>query len=140
MPTKKTTTKKAATRKNPLGRPKIVIDKAQFEKLCGLQCTLIEMACWFNCTEDTIESWCQKEYGMLFSEIFKIKRQTGITSLRRAQFKLAQTNPTMNIWMAKNFLGQKDTIEVENKESLQKLDEILQGIKDNANNPQPETK
>ena len=35
-------------------------------------------------------------------------RSDGKVSLRRAQFKLAQTNPTMSIFLGKQYLGQSD--------------------------------
>ena len=49
------------------GRPTIKIDKDNFEKLCGLQCTLVEIAGFFNCSEDTIQRWCRRTYKMTFA-------------------------------------------------------------------------
>ena len=34
-------------------------------------------------------------------------------SLRRSQFRIAETNPTMAIWLGKQYLGQKDRADVE---------------------------
>lgn len=116
--TKKKTTaakkspKKKATTKKKMGRPKIQIDKDKFEKLCGLQCTLIEIACFFDCSEDTIENWCKKTYNKTFSDVFDIKRCHGKMSLRRTQWKMAETNPTMAIFLGKQYLGQSDRQEV----------------------------
>ena len=45
------------------GRPKKEIDKKIFENLCGLQCTLEEIAGVFDCSADTIERWCKREYA-----------------------------------------------------------------------------
>lgn len=95
-----------------MARPRIEIDKEQFEKLCFLQCTLIEMAGFFNCSEDTIERWCKREYKMDFAEIFRLKRGAGKISLRRSQFRMAETNPTMAIWLGKQYLGQTEKQEV----------------------------
>ena len=39
--------------KRKIGRPLKEIDKVQFEKLCNLQCTLLEIAGFFNCSDDT---------------------------------------------------------------------------------------
>lgn len=45
---------------NPkMGRPKIIIDWEQLEKLCQIQCTLEEVAGWFQCSEDAIQSAIQ---------------------------------------------------------------------------------
>lgn len=91
------------------GRPTKKIDKEQFEKLCVMQCTLNEIAGWFNCSEDTIENWCKKEYGELFSDVLKSKSVKGKISLRRSQFQAAEAgNTTMLIWLGKQYLGQKE--------------------------------
>ncbi len=118
------------------GRPKKEIDKAQFEKLCGIQCTLVEIAGMFDCCEDTIENWCKKTYGLTFSEVYKTHSAPGKISLRRAQFRLAERSAAMAIWLGKQYLGQKDTVEIENKEALERLDNILQGLKDDADSEQ----
>lgn len=112
------------------GRPKIEIDQEQFEKLCALQCTLIEIAGYFRCTEDTIESWCKRVYKKNFSEVFKEKRSTGQISLRRAQFRLAETNATMGIWLGKQYLGQRDIQEqkIEVSDNREKQMEYIEKV------------
>ena len=92
----------------PNGRPKKEIDKKQFENLCGLQCTITEMCCFFDVTDKTLSKWCQETYGMSFSEVFAIKRGSGQISLRRSQMRLAEKNATMAIWLGKQYLGQRD--------------------------------
>lgn len=91
-----------------MGRPRIEINKEQFENLCGLQCTLVEIAFFFRCSEDTIERWCKRTYGINFAEIYKKNASRGLISLRRAQFRLAEKSATMAIWLGKQYLGQKD--------------------------------
>lgn len=88
------------------GRPMIEIDKDQFEKLCGIQCTEEEISGWFKCSVDTLNRWCKKEYQETFAEAYKKYAANGKTSLRRYQFKLAQTNASMAIWLGKQYLGQ----------------------------------
>lgn len=44
------------------GRPKKNISKDKFERLCGLQYTKKEIAAFFDCSEDTIEHFCHREY------------------------------------------------------------------------------
>ena len=102
--------------KNKGGRPKIKIDKEEFEKLCELQCTLPEFASFFRCSEDTIQRWCESEYGEGFSEVFRVKRGGGLTSLRRRQWNLAETNTAMAIFLGKQYLGQSDKVEVAHDE------------------------
>jgi hypothetical protein len=38
----------------------------------------------------------------------------------------------MAIWLGKQYLGQRDIMQVGNSEELSKLDELLKGIKENA--------
>lgn len=108
-----------------MARPRKEIDAEQFEKLCAIQCTLKEIAAWFGCSEDTIERWCLREYKdendkpMSFAEAYKNFSADGKISLRRWQFKLAERNTSMAIWLGKQWLGQRDNIDmsVESKES-----------------------
>lgn len=101
-----------------MARPRKEIDSEQFEKLCALQCTLKEIAGWFGCSEDTIERWCLREYQdengqpMSFADVYKNFSVDGKISLRRFQFKMAERNPSMAIWLGKQWLGQRDTIDV----------------------------
>ena len=103
------------------GRPHKEIDKRTFEKLCAIQCRQEEIAEFFECDPDTINNWCKREYGNVFSVVFKEKRVTGFISLRRAQFQKAieEKNTAMLIFLGKNWLGQSDRQEV-------KLDSPLQ--------------
>lgn len=95
-----------------MARPRIEIDKAQFEKLCGIQCTKEEIAGFFDCSEDTIERWCHREYKESFAVVFAKKRTTGKISLRRTQFQMAEHNVTMAIWLGKQYLGQSEKQDV----------------------------
>ena len=108
------------------------IDKKQFENLCGLQCTLLEICDFFDVEDDTLNSWCKKTYGTTFSEVFKLKRGKGQISLRRMQWKLAEKNASMAIFLGKQYLGQKDVIINENK-NLPKVAELLSKIESETN-------
>lgn len=105
---KKPPAKKKATPKNPVGRPIVKIDWDQFENLCRLQCTMVEIADWFRTSEDTIERRVKSHYGNNFAEVFKQKRSAGQISLRRSQFRLSESNPAMAIFLGKNYLKQSD--------------------------------
>lgn len=91
-----------------MARPLKEINKDQFEKLCGLQCTKEEICGWFEITDKTLESWCKRTYKAGFSEVFGQKRGQGKISLRRAQWRLAEKSAAMAIWLGKNYLGQKE--------------------------------
>lgn len=101
-----------------MARPRKEIDSEQFEKLCALQCTLSEIANWFGCSEDTIERWCQRTYQdengqpIGFADAYKVYSVDGKISLRRFQFKLAEKSYGMAIWLGKQWLGQRDNIDI----------------------------
>lgn len=109
------------------------IDKKQFEKLCQLQCTYFEICDYFDVDDKTLNSWCKATYNTTFSEVFKIKRGKGQISLRRMQWQQAEKNATMAIWLGKQYLGQRDNIEVEHKD-LSKVEELLSKIDKEAKN------
>lgn len=110
------------------------IDKKQFEKLCQLQCTLLEICDYFEVEDDTLNSWCKKTYKKTFSEIFKIKRGKGQISLRRIQWQLAEKNPTMAIWLGKQYLKQSDNIDIKAENTNTNRITIINDLEsDNAN-------
>ena len=111
-----------------MGRPRKEIDSAQFEKLCGLQCTQQEIAGFFDCSEDTIERWCKRTYEMTIAETFKIHSANGKISLRRYQFKLAARNASMAIWLGKQYLNQKENPEGESSDALNRALEIIGNV------------
>lgn len=115
------------------GRPKTNIDKSNFEKLCQMQCTLEEIAGFFDCCDDTINNWCKEVYDDNFSGVYKKKSMAGKISLRRNQFKIAENNASMAIFLGKQYLKQRDNIEVEHKD-LSKVEELLNKIDKEANN------
>ncbi len=91
-----------------MARPVKNIDKKQFEYLCSIMCTENEIAGLFDCSIDTINRWCKKTYGCSFADIYKNKSATGKISLRRHQFALAENNPSMAIWLGKQYLNQRE--------------------------------
>lgn len=96
-----------------MARPRKDIDQRQFENLCGLQCTKEEICGWFDVTDKTLENWCKRTYNAGFSEVFRQKRGLGKISLRRHQWRLAEKNANMAIWLGKQYLGQKDRPEID---------------------------
>lgn len=95
------------------GRPKVEIDWKQFDGFCMIQCSLVEIAAFFNCSERTVERKVQEHYGETFVAIFAKKRVSGLLSLRRNLFKMSEKQPAVAIFLAKNWLGMADKQEVE---------------------------
>ena len=115
-----------------MGRPKKEIDQKPFENLCGLQCTQEEICGFFDICSDTLESWCKRTYEMNFSEVFKEKRGLGKISLRRNQWRLAEKNATMAIWLGKQYLGQKDQVEASVAVDTAKEDALSKSLREMA--------
>lgn len=87
----------------------------------------------------TLNNWCRRTYKKTFKEVFKDKRQGGKASLRRTQWKQAENNPTMAIWLGKQYLGQKDNPDGEEKtleqitKNIETLAEIVSKTVPNRN-------
>ena len=106
------------TTKKKMGRPKKTFNKNQWEeldKLMQMQCTEIEICGWFELDDKTLTKLIKEKYNMSFSELFGQKRGKGKVALRRAQMQLAlKGNPSMQIWLGKQYLEQKDKHESDN--------------------------
>lgn len=110
---------------NYRGRPKLIIDYSQFEKLCEIQCTEEEIAYQLGVSVDTLESRIAEHYkekvldkktgkvknkGLTFSEAYKRFTAGGKVSLRRAQYVEAvdKKNTSMMIWLGQQYLDQSN--------------------------------
>ena len=117
-----------------MARPRIEIDKEQFERLCSIQCTETEIAGWFSCSVDTIERWCRREYKSSFADIYAEKRSLGKISLRRSQFRMAETNPTMAIWLGKQYLGQAEkqevAVSIQDDDTIREMEQYFESRKE----------
>lgn len=127
--------------KNKGGRPKVEIDKKMFENMCGLQCTKDEICCILDIDEKTLTRWCKDTYGEGFSDVFKKKSKVGLMSLRRTQFKIAEKNASMAIFLGKQYLGQKDIVEtqISNNGIIDDLTEALKNVKETERDSESET-
>jgi hypothetical protein len=93
------------------GRKLIQIDLVELEKLCVLQCTEYEIACWFGISVRTIQS---RRKQRKFREVMERGKAKGRISVRRVQMKLMdQGNAAMAIWLGKQLLGQRDVTPIE---------------------------
>lgn len=111
------------------GRPPKEFDRDVFEGMCAIMCTEEEICGVFKTTDKTLNNWLKRTYDMDFSEAFKIFSGKGKMNLRRWQFNLAKKNAGMAIFLGKNYLGQRDSVEYEDSETIKAAREILQGVK-----------
>jgi hypothetical protein len=96
------------------GRPLADIDWDKVDSMCKIQCTGDEVASVLNLSYDTLQRACKREKGMSFADYLPQKALAGKASLRRTQWKTATGgNPTMQIWLGKNMLGQTDKQEID---------------------------
>lgn len=95
-----------------MGRPRIEFsndDWILLSKLCGLHCTLIEIAYALDVSEDTIERRIRERFDCTFAEYYKRESAGGKSSLRRMMWKSAEKGSVpMQIFMSKNLLGYRD--------------------------------
>ena len=111
-----------------MARPKINIDYDVVEKLASIQCTQEEIANFLEVSVRTLQRDSE------FCRIYKKGQENGKMSLRRYQFKLAEKNTSMAIFLGKQYLGQKDVVETDNSKELEKVEELLSKIEKEANN------
>ena len=97
---------------NNNGCPKIEIDIKLVQKLCEIQCTGEEIASVIGVSYNTLVRRV-KELGYRgFEDYYKKNSQIGKASLRRLQWGTAvKGNVSMQIWLGKQILGQKDRVE-----------------------------
>ena len=107
-------------KKRPVGRPPKIIDWKKIESLCQIHCTESEIASVMDIHLDTLYDKCKLEHGIIFPEYYKKHCEGGKMSLRRKQFSKAVVdgNPAMLIWMGKQILGQKDSMDLYNVEPI----------------------
>ncbi len=107
-------------------KPYAVIDWDKVEKLCAIQCTGEEIAGILNIDYDTLNAGCKRENKLGFSDYFKQKSKNGIASLRRRQYAVAmEGNPTMLVWLGKNWLNQTDKSELDIQSDMNLIVEFI---------------
>jgi len=101
--------------KNKVGRPPIQLDPKQGEIFGYFRATYETMAEYLGCHIDTIRKAMQDEDSE-FSKSYK-KGYSGMKmKLSEAQVKTAieDRNPTLLVWLGKQYLGQCDSPETSN--------------------------
>lgn len=91
------------------GRKPVQIDLFQLERLCAIQCTDEELAGIFGVTTRTIENKRKKPE---YAEAMRCGRAKGRLSVRRVKL-LERGNPSIAIWLGKQYLGQRDVTPIE---------------------------
>ena len=79
-------------------------------KLAAVMCTEEEIASVLGVSVELLHNSANNE---TFAECYKSGKEQGKASLRRTQYKLAEHNANMAIWLGKQYLGQRDSVETE---------------------------
>ena len=98
------------------GRPFLTINergKKMIEQLAGLMCTDEEIASILGVTVGTLHN---KRNDPTFLECKEKGQSHGKVSLRRMQFRLAEKNASMAIFLGKNLLGQTDGLSLQERD------------------------
>lgn len=112
------------------GRPKKQIDYQSVEKLASIFCTEEEISYFLDISVRTLQRDPE------FCRIYKKGAQVARMSLRRKQYKLAEKNAAMAIFLGKQYLGQTDKVET----SIVSIDETTRNeIEDFLNDTEEET-
>ena len=88
-----------------MARPHIELDEDKITELASKGLTQKQLAAIFNCSEDTL----QRNYAVAIKTGWELRNG----SLMQRQFEVAMIgNPTMLIWLGKQYLNQSDKAEV----------------------------
>ena len=104
--------KRARVHKVKQGRPAKIVESPeilkQIEGLARIQCTMREAAAVLSVHVDTFSDFLHAYPAALAA--WEDGRYKGRASMRRNQSKMAETNPTMSIWLGKQYLDQHDKV------------------------------
>ncbi|MDP2644119.1 MAG: hypothetical protein Q8P24_04210 [Desulfobacterales bacterium] len=110
-----------------MGRPKIEVDLKQLQAFCQVLCTKEEICIFLGLSLTTLDRRIKESTGETFEGYYKKYSSGGKMSLRRAQYKTAlDGNPTMQIWLGKQTLGQKEKTEGDDIVAPQPVSIIIQ--------------
>lgn len=92
-----------------MARPKTKIDWNKVDKLLQAQCVGTGIAEILGVHPDTLYRACQEDNKIGFAEYSANKKGEGLELLRAKQFQTAMAgDKTMQIWLGKQYLNQKD--------------------------------
>jgi hypothetical protein len=118
-----------------VGRPKVNIDIKELQKLCTLNCTMPEIAHFFDIPLRTLEDRFKNDPEV--KTAIEKGRAQGKLSVRRKQLQIMDetNNATMAIWLGKQLLGQRDKHDIVTEDKGEtKLSEALQVVQEMARN------
>lgn len=114
------------------GRKPREIDQRLFENACRLMCTEKELKFLLGVGSDHLYKWIKETYGTSsLAEVMDKFSAEGRMSVRRNLFKLSERNAQACIFLAKNWLGMRESFEIESNTPVKPLKIEVTGV-DNA--------
>lgn len=96
-----------------MARPRKDINWKAVDAMSIYQATQEEIAAFLGLSVDTLDRAAKRDKGCSYADYLAQKRRAGSVLLRKWQWAAGQKkNPTMLIWLGKQYLGQKDKHEV----------------------------
>lgn len=86
------------------------VDFRVFEELCFIHCTQKEILSVLGVTRETLDKQIKAHYGAPYNFVYAVHQERGKASLRRIQWRQAQQNTTMSIWLGKQYLDQREDV------------------------------
>jgi len=99
--------------KRKAGRPKVEIDWDKVSGYLRAQCSSVGIAEILGISTDTLYLRCKKDNKIDYTVFSEQKKSEGKELLRAKQYSMAMNgNITMQIWLGKQYLGQRDKSEI----------------------------
>lgn len=115
--------KKAEARK--AGRPPSVIDWDKVAAYLKAQCSTTSIAAILGISTDTLYLRCKEDLFMDYTAFAQEKKGEGKELLRAKQYTDAMSgNVTLQIWLGKQYLDQKDKQELDIKNNANDIDNM----------------
>ena len=105
-----------------MSRPEAKIDWDEVGQLLIEGCKTCDIAKQLAVAEKTLYDRCEKDLDIKYSEFSQEKKAKGDNLLRSVQFRTAiEGNTTMQVWLGKNRLGQKDKEQLDLAQAIENL-------------------
>lgn len=115
--------------KNKGGRPASKIDWGAVELYLKAGCTGVGIADMIGIHPETLYNACERDNKMGFSAYAQQKRESGDDMLRAKQFEVAiEGDRSMLIWLGKQRLGQRDSIEQKQTITVNADEKLIPGL------------
>lgn len=75
------------------------IDRATFEKLCGLQLEVEDICSWFGASTAELAAWCEAEYGKSLPDVVSRHAAKAKVALRSSQIAQARKSSGMAAYL-----------------------------------------